>query len=97
MEIKTDKNLILKIARLSKINLKEIELKNYEKDFEEIIISFGVLNQIDVTSIKPSFRPFEEKNKIRLDVPTKCLSQEEALKFTKNKKDGFFIGPKTIE
>ncbi len=61
---------------------------------QEILEAFGKLDKIDVKNEKPSFQPIELSNVMREDKVEKCLTQEEALKNTKNKKDGYFLGPK---
>ena len=94
--MKISKELIGKVSSLSKLKLNESEKERYTKEFEEILGSFTVLGKLDVNSVKSSFRPIEERNVLREDIIEKSISQEEALKFTKFKEKGFFIGPKTI-
>lgn len=94
--MKIDKELIEKVSKLAKLNLDESEKEKYIKDFKEILNYFAILDKIDVTSVKSSFRPIEEKNILREDKVQKSITQKEALKFTAHKENGFFIGPKTI-
>jgi aspartyl-tRNA(Asn)/glutamyl-tRNA(Gln) amidotransferase subunit C len=95
--IEINEELIRKVAGLSKLELTEQETKKFTKDFSEIVSAFNVLEKADTAGVKSSFRPYEEKNNLREDVVRDCISQDEALKFTKNKDKGFFIGPRTIE
>jgi aspartyl-tRNA(Asn)/glutamyl-tRNA(Gln) amidotransferase subunit C len=92
-----DQELTKKIAKTARLELTAQELETFTKDLKEILKAFSVLDQIDVKNTDSSFRPIEQKNSLREDQPTDSLTQEEALQFTKNKRDGFFIGPKTIE
>ena len=80
--MEVNEELIKKIAGLSKLNLNQEEISKFIKDFKDILEAFKVLDEIDVKGVKSSFRPIEQK---------------EALKFTKNKEKGFFVGPGTIE
>lgn len=94
--MEVDKELILKVATNARINLKEEEIKEFIQQFKEIIGSFSKLNEVNTDNVKPSFHPIDIKNVLREDVVENCLSQEEALANTKNKKDGYFKGPKVI-
>lgn len=95
--MKIDINLTKQVAKTARLNLTKKEEELFTKDLQEILNAFKILDKIDVKNTKSSFRPIEQEDVLREDTPTKCLSQEEVFKFTKNKKDGFFIGPKTIE
>ena len=89
-----DKKLLLKVAANARLNLTEKETNEFLPQLKEILKAFGKLDEIDVKDEKPSFQPLALENVARHDVVEKCLSQEEALKNTKNKKDGYFMGPK---
>jgi len=91
---KVDKKLLLKVAANARLNLTEKEINEFLPQLKEILKAFGKLDEIDVKNEKPSFQPLPLENVARKDVVEKCLSQEEALKNTKNKKDGYFMGPK---
>ena len=91
---KVDKKLLLKVAANARLNLTEKEINEFLPQLKEILKAFGKLDEIDVKNEKPSFQPIALENVARKDVVEKCLSQEEALKNTKNKKDGYFMGPK---
>ena len=94
MEINQD--LTRKIAKTARLELTSQEIEIFTSDLKEIIKAFSVLDEINTDNIKSSFRPIEQKNSLREDQEAGCLTQEEVLKSTKNKRDGFFIGPKTI-
>ena len=95
--MKIDTELIQKIATLAHLELTEEEVKTFKKDFKEILNTFSILDRIDVKGTKSSFRPLEQKNILREDKIKPSLTQKETLSFTKDHKDGFFIGQKTIE
>lgn len=95
-EMQVDENLIKKIASLAKIKLSEEEVKEFIPQFNEILEYFSKLNEVDVKNIAPRFQPIEIKNAVREDKREKCLTQEEALKNTQHKKNGYFKGPRII-
>jgi aspartyl-tRNA(Asn)/glutamyl-tRNA(Gln) amidotransferase subunit C len=94
--MKVNQELTRRVAKTARLNLTKKEEELFTKDLQEILNAFKILDKIDVKSTKSSFRPIEQEDVLREDKITKCLSQSEVLKFTKNKKNGFFIGPKTI-
>ena len=94
--MQVDEELIKKVASLARIRLNEQEIKEFVPQFREILEYFSKLDEVDVKNTNPSFQPIEIKNAVREDKAKKCLTQEEALKNTQHKKDGYFKGPRII-
>lgn len=95
--MKTDKEMITKISKLSRLTLSEKEISKFSKEFDDILEYFKVLDQCDISETKSSFTPVEEKNHLREDKIEPTVSQDQALSFTENKKDGFIVGPRTVK
>lgn len=95
--MKIDLDLIKKISTLSMLKLTDKECKKYTKDFQEILTAFSVLDKIDVSETPSSFVPIDIIGILREDKISDSITQDIALKFSKSKENGFFIGPKTIE
>lgn len=92
MEI--NKELIEKVAKVSRLKLTEKEVKEFQPQFNEIIKFFSILDEADTKNVKPSFQPIEIKNVLRED---KIIQKDlDLLSNTKHKKDNFFTAPKTI-
>ena len=94
MEI--NKQLIEKIAKNAQLKLTEQEKEEFFPQLKEILEHFSKLDSAHLDNTEPTFQPINLTNIFREDIPKQCLSQEEALKNTKHKKEGFFIGPKTF-
>ena len=88
--------LIENIARISRLNLTKSEIKEFLPQLKEVLNNFSKLNELNIEKVKPSFQPIIVKNILREDVVGKCLTQEEALKNSKHKKNGYFVGPRAI-
>jgi aspartyl/glutamyl-tRNA(Asn/Gln) amidotransferase C subunit len=58
--------------------------------------NFSKLSEVKTDGIEIAIQPVDLKNKFREDKVVKGLSQEDALKNSKNNKNGFFKGPKAI-
>ena len=94
--MKVDKALIKHVAEISRINLTETEIKEFLLQLKEILAAFSKIKQVDTDNVKLSYHVVELKNRVREDIPKKCLDNETALKNTKHKKDGYFMGPKVV-
>lgn len=94
--MKIDKELIEKVAENARLNLTESEIREFLPQLKDILESFEVIQNVPTKDVKPSFQPIEIKNITREDKSSACLSQEEALKNTKHKSNGYFKGPKAI-
>jgi aspartyl-tRNA(Asn)/glutamyl-tRNA(Gln) amidotransferase subunit C len=94
--MKIDKELILSVAKNARLNLSEKEINEFLPELKEILESFSKLDKVNTKKVEPAFNPIELKNIYREDEVEKSLSQEEALKNTKHKNNGYFKGPKAI-
>jgi len=91
-----DKKLLLRVAKNARLNLTEAEVEKFLPQLKEILKAFSKLDRVSVEKEKPSFQPIPLSNVIRKDSVEKSLTQEEALRNTKHKKDGYFLGPKAL-
>jgi aspartyl-tRNA(Asn)/glutamyl-tRNA(Gln) amidotransferase subunit C len=91
---KIDKALIRHVADVSRLKLTEKEIEEFLPQLKEILDTFSEIQKVDTEGTKPSYHPVELKNRTREDIPWKPLSNEEALKNTTHKKDGYFMGPR---
>ncbi len=94
MEI--NKDLILKVAKNSRLKLTEEEINEFVPQFREILNTFSEISKVKTDSVKPSFNPVELKNVVREDMPGECVQTDELLKNAKHKKGKYFLGPKAL-
>ena len=94
--MKIDKDIIKRVAENARLNLKESEINEFLPQLKEVLSNFEVIQKAPTKNIEPSFQPLEIKNVTREDETSNCLTQEEALKNTKHKQNGYFKGPKAI-
>ena len=95
MEIDTE--TVVKIARLSRIKIKEGESVDIQKDLNRIVEFVKKLGEIDIDGID-EFN-FGETNieDMRKDSVTIYDNTDDILKNTKNKNQDFFAVPKIVE
>jgi len=94
--MEVNKEVVKKVARISRLELDEKELETYTKDLKEILKAFEVLEKVDTSKEKPTFQPIEVKNVLREDKVDPSLLQKEVLDMTENKENGFIKGPKVV-
>ena len=90
------KDMVMKVARLARLNLTEKEAERFSRDLESILRAFKDLDNVDTASVKPSFHPLETKNVFRKDEPRPGLTQDEALANARNRESGYFKGPRVV-
>ena len=95
-KLNVDKELIERVAQNARLNLTKKEIDKFLPELKEVLDFFSKIDELKVDKEEPSFQPLEMKNVLREDKVTNCLTQEEALSNTKNKKDGYFKGPRVL-
>ena len=90
----SEKDLI-KTAKQARLELDSQEAKELISQVKEIVDYFAILSTADTKNVSETIHPLHVENRFRDDKVGKSLTQEEALKNTRNKKDGYFIGPVT--
>ena len=95
MEIDTE--TVLKIARLSRIKITDIESADIQKDLNRIVEFVKKLSEIDVNGIDEfNFGKTNIEN-MRKDSATIYDNADNILKNTKSKNQDFFTVPKIVE
>ena len=94
--MKINRDILLRVARNARLNLTEKEINELLPQLEEVLEYFSVLDKINTSDIEPAFQPIEMKNVLRDDIVEKSLDRNDVLANVKNKKDGFFKGPKVV-
>jgi aspartyl-tRNA(Asn)/glutamyl-tRNA(Gln) amidotransferase subunit C len=94
--MKVDKELIKNVGEVSRLNLSSKEIQEFVIELQEVLENFSLIDKCDTSKVEPSFQPVELKNALRDDKVVDCLSQEDALSNSKDKKDGYFKGPRSI-
>ena len=94
--MKVDKDLILKLEHLSKLQLTEKERKTMIGDLNNILNMVDKLNEIDTEGVEPLTHMTEAVNVFREDEIKNQLSSEEALKNAPKTDGKFFQVPKVI-
>ena len=95
MEIDTE--TVLKIARLSRIRITDIESADIQKDLNRIVEFVKKLGEIDIDGIDEFNFGKTNIEDMRKDSVTIYDNTDDILKNTKNKNQDFFTVPKIVE
>jgi aspartyl-tRNA(Asn)/glutamyl-tRNA(Gln) amidotransferase subunit C len=94
--IVVNEQLIEDVAKVARLELTHAEIQKFLPQFKEILATFAQLSEVETPEDEVSLHAVELRNVMRDDVPSSCLSQDEALAQTKHKKEGYFKGPKVV-
>ena len=89
--MKLNPQQVQKVAKLANIPVSEEEVEKYSDQLSKILDYIDQLNSVDTAGVEPTFNITGLSNVLRDDEVGERLSQEEALKNTSQKKEGFFV------
>ncbi len=85
------------IAKLARITLTETEKNTFLPQLESVLEYLDVLDRVDTSNIKPTYRVNEQSNILREDIILESLPQDIALSTAAGTKDGYFVVTNTIK
>lgn len=87
-----------KITRLANLDLSDREKEKYAQDLTEIIdYNMTLLNKVNVEGVEPTAHAGGFAAKLRSDETEPSLSQDEALRNTQKKLNGYFKVPAIMD
>lgn len=90
------KEEVLKVAKLSKLELNEEEIIRFQEDLNNIFNYIDELNEIDTGDILPMTQVTLQGIKLREDVVRESLTQDEAMLNSPLKSEGYLVVPKVV-
>lgn len=95
--VKISKDLIDNLSKLAKINLTKEQEEKYAGEFSSVMGYMEEIKNLDVENISETARVTDEGNVLREDKIIPSLSQEQALKNSKNIHNGYFLVPQILK
>ena len=95
--MKIDKNTTLKIAKLSRIKIKDNEIEEFSTQLSLILDWVEQLNEVNTENIKPLNNVSMNNLPLREDVEININDSKEILKNSPDKVEDYFVVPKVIE
>ena len=95
--MKINKNTTLKIAKLSRIKIKDEEIEEFSIQLSSILDWVEQLNEVNTDNVEPLIYMSEEKNILRSDNIKDEVSQKDALKNAPKKDSDYFKVPTILK
>ncbi len=92
-----DKETILKIANLARIEVDHSKVDEIKTNLEKILNLVDEMNQVDTDNIEPMSHPLNLKQYMRDDVVTEDNYRELFQENNENTTDGYYKVPKIID
>ncbi len=92
-----DKEIILKLANLSKLKFSDLEMELITKDMNKMVDFINQLEEVNTDGIRPLIHMNEEFNNLREDEVKGMLDQLDALSNSPIKDSTYFKLPKVLD
>lgn len=97
MERKIDESQVRKVAKLSRLDLTDEEVKEFTGQLSSILDYMAKMNELDTENVEPLAHCLPINNVFREDVPCESLGTEKTLANAPQRDGGFFKVPKILE
>jgi aspartyl-tRNA(Asn)/glutamyl-tRNA(Gln) amidotransferase subunit C len=87
--MKLDRDVVLHIAKLARVELTPDEIETFSEQLSEILTHFDVLNAIDTEGVEPTAQALPLRNVFADDVSRPSLPRDEVLALAPNTDDGY--------
>ena len=95
--MKIDKNTTLKIAKLSRIKIKDDEIDELSTQLSAIVSWVDQLNEVNTDNIEPLSNVSMTKLPLRKDIENSKDNSKEVLLNAPDKLENYFAVPKVVE
>ena len=87
--MKLERDAVLHIAKLARVELTDAEVDTFSEQLSEIIGHFDALNRVDTEGVEPTTQALPLTNVMAADVSRPSLLREEVLALAPNTDDGY--------
>ena len=87
------RELLLHVAHLARLELRDDELARLEVQLNDILQAVGKVSELDLSDVPPTSHPLDVVNVWGEDEPRPCLSVEDALRNAPDRDGDFFRVP----
>jgi aspartyl-tRNA(Asn)/glutamyl-tRNA(Gln) amidotransferase subunit C len=87
--MKLEREAVLHIAKLARVDLTEQEIETFSGQLSDIIGHFDVLNSVDTDGVEPTAHTLPLRNVMAEDASRPSLTREEVLAMAPNTEAGY--------
>jgi aspartyl-tRNA(Asn)/glutamyl-tRNA(Gln) amidotransferase subunit C len=95
--MKLDRDVVLHIAKLARVELTDAEVETFSTQLSEILGHFDVLNRINTDGIEPTAHTLPLTNVMADDVARPSLDVETVLAMAPSTEDGYLRVRRVLE
>jgi aspartyl-tRNA(Asn)/glutamyl-tRNA(Gln) amidotransferase subunit C len=95
--MKIDRERILRVAELARLELTEEEKTEFANQLSDIISYVEKINELDTESVEPTDHIVELTNVLREDEVRESIDRSELVKIAPRFEEGHFVVPRIIE
>ncbi len=88
-----DRDQLLHVARLARLELREDEVDRLGAQLNDILAAVSKVSELDLSDVPPTSHPLDVVNVWGADEPHECLSVEDALANAREREGSFFKVP----
>jgi len=92
-----DRQDVIRMARLARLELSEAEIDQYQQDLAGFVSSGRKLQQVDVSAVEGTSHAVVVTHELRKDEVAESLPQDLVLSTGPDVSDGFFRVPRIVE
>lgn len=92
-----DQDQVRGIAELSRLQIDEAQIADYQKNLSNILDLVDQLSAVDTGNVEPMAHPLDAVQRLRADVVTEENQREHFQKVAPEVEDGHYLVPKVIE
>ena len=92
-----DQDQIRDIAALSRLQIDEAQISDYQKNLSNILDLVDQLAAVDTSAVEPMAHPLDAVQRLRADVVTETNERERFQKVAPQVAEGHYIVPKVVE
>ena len=91
-----DRETVLKVAQLAKLELSEEEVELFSRQLADILNFVNQMNEVDTEGVEPFVLDYGQ-TPMREDIPQPSLPREEIEKNAPEFENGYFVVPRIFE
>ena len=88
-----DREQLLKVAHLARLELREEEVERLEGQLNDILEAVSKVSELDLSDVPPTSHPLAVANEWAEDVPRPCLPLEDVFANAPDRDDDYFRTP----
>lgn len=91
-----DREEVIKIAKLSKLEFTDKEIDEYKTTLNSIFEHISTLNEVDVEGVEPLYNVLDIQDRTREDKVLNLTNKQDFLENSSEKDENFIIVPKIV-